>query len=78
MSLASLIREQMVPVVKCRTCIVLTKVTAEDRTEFEAARGAVPASILAKALSARLHELDIDETVGESSVRTHIRERHGL
>ena len=78
MSLASLIREQMVPVVKCKTCIALRRLPEEDRVEFEAARGQVPGSILCRALTARLAELGIDETAGESSVRLHIRERHGL
>ena len=78
MSLASLIREQMVPVVKCKTCLILNRLPEEDRADFEAARGQVAGSVLARALTARLTELGIDETMGETSVRQHIRERHGL
>ena len=78
MSLASLIREQMVPVVKCKTCMLLDRLPEQDRDEFEAARSQVAGSVLARALTARLAELGIEEAVGETSVRLHIRERHGL
>lgn len=80
MSLASLIREQMVPVVKCKTCVLLERLPQQDRDEFEAARSnpKITGAILARAVTGRLAELGIDEALGDSSVRTHLRERHGL
>lgn len=77
MSLASLIREQMVTPVRCKTCILLEQMPQQDRDEFKAAGTQVPASILARALTARLHELGIDDAPAQGSVRVHIRDGHG-
>ncbi|MDA8438596.1 MAG: hypothetical protein M0Z51_07025 [Propionibacterium sp.] len=79
MSLASLIREQMAPVVRCKTCTTLDRLTEDDRVEFvSAVKAKVPGSILARAVTARLAELSIDEALSETAVRAHIRDGHGL
>jgi hypothetical protein len=61
---------------RCKTCILLERVTDQDRREFRESVGIVHGSVLAKALNALLAELGIDDKVGESSVRAHIRMQH--
>ena len=77
MSLAAHITAQIHPLVKCRTCTILTQMSDEDRADFESAVGAHPASVIARAIAAELLELGRTDTLGEGSVRTHIRDGHG-
>ena len=78
MSLAALIREQSAPArPACKTCLMLDRLTDEDRADFTAAvQAEVAGSVLARAITARLKELDIDDSLGAGSVRTHIDQSH--
>ena len=76
MRLASHITAQMHPLQRCKTCVTLGALTAEDRADFTAAVGKYPGSIIARALNARLPELGREDTVSEESVRRHIRDGH--
>lgn len=61
---------------KCKTCAVLEHVTDEDRSDFREAASIVNGAALARALTSRLVELGVPDSVGAGSVRTHIREKH--
>lgn len=81
MSLAANIRdaEPTPSLDRCKTCFVLKALTSEDRQDFQAAVLARKSgSVLTRAIRARLSELGIEETVGETSVRSHINERHAV
>ena len=77
MSLAAHLTAQIQPRVKCRTCIILTQLSAEDRADFSSAAGTYPASVIGRAINAQLTELGRTDTVSEGSVRKHIRDGHG-
>lgn len=76
MSLADLIQQQMVPVVKCKTCKTLAKLDEQDRLEFVEWSTEIPAAVMAKALGARLREVGILDVPAEKSVRGHIVAGH--
>jgi len=62
---------------KCKTCATLKRLTPEDRDDFiEAVSSGIFASLLSRAINTRLGELDIDDTLSESSVKAHIRNGH--
>lgn len=79
MSLAALIKAETTTNTghSCKTCDILERLTDQDRADFTAAVTAqIPGAVLARALTSRLAELDIDLAVGESSVRTHVARQH--
>lgn len=78
MSLAALIKAETTNSTghECKTCIILARLTDQDRADFQAAAGNVPGAVLARALTARLAELGLDLSIGESSVRKHVADRH--
>jgi len=80
MSLAALIKAQQTSnTPTCKTCLLLPTLDDTDRDDFAAAAAAgVQPAVIARALCDRFAELGREDRVGDGSVRTHIRERHGL
>jgi len=60
--------------VKCKTCLLVAQLSESDRETFRGAQ--IPASVLAGALNALAEQLGLYISVGEASVRVHIRDGH--
>ena len=73
--LAELIRKAATPItVRCKTCVVLDMLTADDRSDFtDSASHGIKAPVLARAISVKMRLLAIDGSLGAASVRDHLR-----
>lgn len=79
MSLAALIKAETTTSTghECKTCMVLARLTDQDRADFtEAVTARTQGTVLARALNGRLEEIGSDLTIGPESVRAHIARRH--
>jgi hypothetical protein len=77
MSLATLVREQTrTSANPCKTCVILAQMTDEDREDFARLAPVAPGEAMARAMSARLGQLGIEESIGAKSIRRHVQEAH--